>query len=162
MFDRELSTTGAALASNTFFVCVHITETCLPLHNMHLRTALHLLSWCPGFRHAEQHPLLTTTFLFSAKLKLCALGKDSLVCDPSQKTHAIFQNLQLKRLAVVGIALLLRLPDSIFCDLAPLALSSRLKPRIAMVILSSFSTSLYKKLIKLSSLVSPIGQEEPT
>jgi hypothetical protein len=60
------------------------------------------------------------------------------------KKHLIFPNLQLTRPAVVGIALLLRLPDSIFCDLAPLALPSRLKPRMAMVILSSFSTSLFR------------------
>jgi hypothetical protein len=78
MFDRELSTTGAAFAS-TFSVGVHITETCHPLHNTHLKTALHLLSRCPGFRNAKQHPFLTTKFLFSTKLNLSALGQQSLV-----------------------------------------------------------------------------------
>ena len=87
MFDRQLSTLGASFATNTFSVGMHITETCLQLHNTHLRTALHLLSRCPGVRHAKQHPLLTAKFLFSTMLKLCALGQDSLVCDPSQDTR---------------------------------------------------------------------------
>ena len=159
MFDRELSITGASFASDTFSVGMHITETCLPLHITHLRTALHLLSRCPGFRYAKQHPLLTAKLLFSAKLKICALEQDLLVCAPSQKTHVIFPDLQLTRPAVEGIALLLRLPDSVFCSLAPQALPSRLKPRISMLILSSFSASLFKKLVKLSSLVSPFGRE---
>jgi hypothetical protein len=56
------------------------------------------------------------------------------------------------------MAVLLRLADSFFCGLAPLTLPSRLKPQIAMLILSSFSTSFFKKLIKLFSQVSPLGR----
>jgi len=138
----SFSTLTLSTATNSFSVGVYITETCLPLHNTHLRTALHFLSRCPGFRHAKQHPLLTTKFLFSTKLELCALGQDSLVCDPSQKTQVIFPDLQLTRPAVVGIALLLQLSDSVFCGLAPLALPSRLKPRIAMLILFIFYFTL--------------------
>jgi hypothetical protein len=92
-FDEELCTTGASFATDTFSVGISITETCLPLHNTHLRTALNLLSRYPGFRHAKQHPLLTAKFLFSTKLKLCALGQDSLVCVTPHKRHSWFTHI---------------------------------------------------------------------
>ena len=92
---------------------------------------------------------------FSSKLIFCALKQASLECAPKWNTHAIFLGLQITRPAVVGTTFLLELLDSIFCSFIPLILFPKLKPWIAIVILSLLSTSFFKKLIRLSSRVWP-------
>src|SRR5215470_4015171 len=138
MLDKELSTTRSTFSSDAFSTLGHITGTCFPSHNIHFKMALHLLLTCPVLRHAKQHLLLFAMSLFSSMLIFYALKQASLKCDPSQKMHAILLGLQLTRSAVVGTTVLLLL-DSIFCGFIPLTLFPKLKPWMAVVILSSLS-----------------------